>query len=87
MRAAFDEGLPLIILEENGFSDLTNPGGARMDACARGQLLILAPWEHHNEKRAITRDRLLDGSPPVSLWFRCLMFSLVLGAAFAESIG
>ena len=43
MRAAFDEGLPLIFLQENGFTDLAKPHGARMEACARGQLLILAP--------------------------------------------
>ena len=39
MRAAFDEGLPLIILLENGFTDLAKPGGQRMEACSRGQLL------------------------------------------------
>ena len=59
MRAAFEEGLPLIYLQENGFTDLAKPGGKRMDACARGQLLILAPWEHHNEKRAIQRGQCL----------------------------
>ena len=37
MRAAFDAGYPLIILQENGFTDLAKPGGARFDACARGQ--------------------------------------------------
>ena len=31
-----------------------------MDACARGQLLILAPWEHHNEKRTIKRGQCLQ---------------------------
>ena len=55
MRAVFKEGLPLVYLQENGFTDLAKPGGMRMDACARGQLLILAPWEHHNEKIAIKR--------------------------------
>ena len=60
MRAAFEEGLPLIYLQENGFTDLAKPGGQRMDACARGQLLILAPWEHHNEKLAIKRDQCLQ---------------------------
>lgn len=55
MKAAFNEGLPLIYLQENGFTDLAKPGGARMEACARGQLLILAPWEHHNEKITIKR--------------------------------
>lgn len=60
MRAAFDEGLPLIYLQENGFTDLAKPGGQRMDACARGQLLILAPWEHHNEKITIRRGQCLE---------------------------
>ena len=60
MRAAFDEGLPLIYLQENGFTDLAKPGGKRMDACAKGQLLILAPWEHHNEKLDIRRGQCLE---------------------------
>ena len=60
MRAAFEEGLPLIYLQENGFTDLAKPGGKRMDACAKGQLLILAPWEHHNEKLTIKRGQCLE---------------------------
>ena len=60
MRAAFEEGLPLIYLQENGFTDLAKPGGMRMEACARGQLLILAPWEHHNEKITIKRGQCLE---------------------------
>ena len=60
MRAAFEEGLPLIYLQENGFTDLAKPGGKRMEACARGQLLILAPWEHHNEKLTIKRGQCLQ---------------------------
>ena len=59
MRAAFNDGLPLIILQENGFTDLAKPGGQRMEACQRGQLLLLAPWEHHNERTAITRNQCL----------------------------
>ena len=59
MRAAFDAGYPLIILQENGFTDLAKPGGARFDACARGQLLLLAPWAHHNEHLVIRRDQCL----------------------------
>ena len=54
MRAAFDAGLPTIVLVENGFTPLTKPKGEQFDACAEGRLLLLAPWEHHNEKRAIT---------------------------------
>ena len=59
MRAAFDAGYSLIILQENGFTDLAKPGGARFDACARGQLLLLAPWAHHNEHLVIRRDQCL----------------------------
>ena len=60
MRAAFDEGFPLIYLQENGFTDLAKPGGRRMEACASGQLLILAPWEHHNERLTIQRSQCLQ---------------------------
>lgn len=59
MRAAFEEGLPIIVLQENGFTDLAKPSGRRMDACARGQLLLLAPWEHHNERITIRRTQCL----------------------------
>ena len=59
MRAAFEEGLPLIILQENGFTDLAKPGGQRMEACQRGQLLLLAPWQHHNEHITISRTQCL----------------------------
>ena len=60
MRAAFERGFPLIYLQENGFTNLAKPGGQRMEACARGQLLILAPWEHHNERIAISRNQCLS---------------------------
>ena len=43
MRAAFEKGLPLVYLQENGFTDLAKPNGMRMDACARGHLPPLAP--------------------------------------------
>ncbi|MCR5269525.1 MAG: transposase [Prevotella sp.] len=59
MRAAFEAGLPLIVLQENGFTDLAKPGGRRMDACARGQLLLLAPWAHHNERLTIRREQCM----------------------------
>lgn len=59
MRAAFEAGYPLILLQENGFTDLAKPGGLRFDACAEGRMLILAPWEHHNERRTIRRDQCL----------------------------
>ena len=60
MRAAFDAGYPLILLQENGFTELAKPGGARFDACAEGRLLILAPWEHHNQRLTINRSQCLS---------------------------
>ena len=60
MRAAFEKGYPEIILLENGFTDLAKPGGKRFDACERGQLLLLAPWEHHTDKRVIERGQCLQ---------------------------
>ena len=57
IRAAFDAGCPVILLRENGFAPLAKPGGKLMDACAAGKLLLVAPWEHHTSKRAITRQQ------------------------------
>ena len=54
MRAAFDAGFPIIVIVENGFTSLSKPHGEQFYACAKGLLLILSPWEHHNEKRKLT---------------------------------
>ena len=42
MKAAFEHGFPVIVLQENGFAPLAKPGGRRFDACAQGRLLMLA---------------------------------------------
>jgi hypothetical protein len=31
-----------------------------MEACQRGQLLLLAPWAHHNERLTIRRGQCLQ---------------------------
>ena len=54
MRAAFDAGLPAIVIMENGFAPLSKPHGEQFYACAQGRLLMLSPWEHHNERRPLT---------------------------------
>ncbi|MBQ3629752.1 MAG: hypothetical protein II949_00770 [Prevotella sp.] len=59
MNAIYKEGFPVIYLRENGFGEKEKPGGRLFDACARGQMLILAPWEHHNEQTTIRRDQCL----------------------------
>ena len=57
MRTAFNAGLPTIVLLENGFTPLSKPHGEQFYACAQGRLLMLAPWEHHNERRALTAEQ------------------------------
>ena len=54
MQAAFDAGLPTIVIMENGFTPLSKPHGEQFYACGQGSLLMLSPWEHHNEKRKLT---------------------------------
>ena len=54
MRAAFDAGYSTVVIMENGFTPLSKPHGEQFYACAAGRLLMLSPWEHHNEKRKIT---------------------------------
>lgn len=54
-RAAFDEGLPLIILLDNGLHPMQKPSGERFRACSEGRLLLLSPFPHHNERIPITR--------------------------------
>jgi hypothetical protein len=56
MRAAFNEGLATIVIMENGFTPLSKPHGEQFYACGRGQLLMLSPWEHHNEKKPLTAE-------------------------------
>lgn len=59
MKTAFGMGFPVIVLQENGFAPLAKPGGQRFDACAQGKLLMLAPWQHHNDRRTIKRNQCL----------------------------
>ena len=60
MREAFEAGVKEIVLLENGFSPMWKPGGAQFDACARGQLLFIAPWPYHSERKTITRSQCLQ---------------------------
>ncbi len=56
MRAAFNEGLPTIVIMENGFTPFSKPHGEQFYACGKGILLMLSPFEHHNEKRKVTAE-------------------------------
>ena len=57
MRAVFDAGYPTIVMMENGFTPLSKPHGEQFYACANGTLLMLSPFEHHNEKRKISSEQ------------------------------
>ena len=57
MRAAFNEGLPTIVIMENGFTPFSKPHGEQFYACNKGVLLMLSPFEHHNEKRKVTAEQ------------------------------
>ena len=59
MRAALDEHLPLIFLTPWGFNEFSKPGHQYFEACSEGRFLILAPWEHQNEKIPLTRTMCL----------------------------
>jgi len=59
MWAALDVGLPLIFLSPWGFNAFSKPGHQYFSACAEGRLLILAPWEHQNQRIPLTREMCL----------------------------
>lgn len=54
-RAAFDEGLPMIVLLDNGLDPMSKPSGERFRACAEGRLLLLSPFPHRNNRVTISR--------------------------------
>lgn len=56
-RAAFAAGLPLAVLQENGFAPHDKPSGRYFDACAAGRLLMLAPFPYHRQRQSITREQ------------------------------
>ena len=58
-RRAFMAGYRVIALKNKGFSPLYKPGGKLFDACAAGNLLMLAPanWPYVPGEKPITRDQ------------------------------
>lgn len=59
MREAMNRGYRIILVRENGFPSLYKPSGESFDACSKGQLLQVSPWEYHMEKRCISREQCL----------------------------
>jgi REP element-mobilizing transposase RayT len=52
-----EAGFPFIQLLENGFSPMWKPSGEMFNACATGQVLLVAPWPYHSDRHTITRDQ------------------------------
>ena len=59
LREALNLGYNIILLRENGFPKLYKPSGEAFDACAKGLLSQISPWDFHQEKRVITRAQCL----------------------------
>lgn len=59
-RATLEANQPLIVILENGFPPMYKPPCKYFEACAKGLLLMLAPWPYHMEKRTITRHQCLE---------------------------
>ena len=59
MRAVLDTGLPQIFLTPWGFNTFSRPGHQYYEACAEGRFLMMAPWEHQNERVPLTRSMCL----------------------------
>ena len=59
MRAAFNEGLPLIFCKRTALPTWRSPETPAWRP-VQGGLLILAPWEHHNEALTINRGQCLQ---------------------------
>ena len=57
-RRAFAAGCRVITLANKGFSPLYKPGGKLFDACAAGNLLMLAPvnWPYLPGEKKMTRE-------------------------------
>ncbi len=39
---------------DNGFTSLSKPAGEDFDACSRGELLLVSPFEHRNHQSMLT---------------------------------
>lgn len=56
MNRAIESGTPVILICNNGFAELSKPGGRLFDACAAGKVLMLSPFEHRNDYQRLTAE-------------------------------
>ena len=60
MREAMNRGYKLICLRANGFPPLYKPAGESFDACSKGTLLQVSPWEYQAKRLTISREQCLQ---------------------------
>ena len=60
INRALEAGVPVILISDNGFSEMAKPGGKLFDACAAGKLLLISKNEHHNDFLPLTQERCHD---------------------------
>lgn len=56
MNRALEAGIPVIFICNNGFAELSKPGGRLFDACAAGKVLLISPFTHHNDYHPLTAE-------------------------------
>ena len=56
INRALQAGVPVILIINNGLGEMAKPGGKLFDACASGKLLIISPFEHHNDYQPLTAE-------------------------------
>lgn len=60
INRALEAGVPVILISDNGFSEMAKPGGKLFDACAAGKLLLISKNKHHNDYLPLTQERCHD---------------------------
>lgn len=60
INRALEAGVPVILISDNGFSEMAKPGGKLFDACAAGKILLISKNEHHNDYLPLTQERCHD---------------------------
>ena len=53
---ALEAEVPVILICNNGFGEMEKPGGRLFDACAAGKVLLVTPFEHHNDYQPLTAE-------------------------------
>lgn len=54
IKAAQEAHCKVIKIVDNGFTSLSKPAGEDFDACSRGELLLVSPFEHRNHQSMLT---------------------------------